>query len=358
MNTNEIIKIPKYIDYDKNKNPNPKGVFGKEQCRTQETEKYYNKRLKSILNQASSIASTRHYEPEDYDYVLAECVIEIFKLKSESYNKSSLRAFKAIIDYYFEKLLQQKRIEHHQYYMLMGRLQDLYRERYKDAPKKSVRTSGLKSKRIPEHLINKLKKTLIEKNNKYSMLTLTMFLMSMEYGLRPSEWLTSEILYENFFLEETGQSYNAILKVKNGKNTNGRSFGEYRYLGIINGEHLKQIEFIIKKSQELLNEGMEKDVLINVLGKEMKSAEIKTADKKHITLYTARHQFSANMKNILSKDQIADLMGHGSNETAGIHYGKKRSGHLAYKEASKEANKEVNNVSNTLQENKPTRLRF
>ena len=167
MNTNEIIKIPKYIDYDKNKNPNPKGVFGKEQCRTQETEMRYDKTLKTTLFRASNIASTRHYESKEYDYVRAECVIELYELKSQSYNKSSLRFFKAANDYHFEKLLQQKRIEQHQYGTLRGRLQDIYRERYKDAPKKSVRTSGLKSKRIPEHLINKLKKTLIEKNNKY-----------------------------------------------------------------------------------------------------------------------------------------------------------------------------------------------
>ena len=327
------IKTTMYINLDGAKRLTKNTTFGKDQERTTETEKVYSKRLKPILTRASNLASARHYEPEDYDYVLAECVIEFYELKSRSYNKNSLRFLKAVIDYYFEVLLRQKRVNQHQYNDLTNRLNNLYRERYKDAPKKSTRTSGSKSKRIPEDSIGKLKKTLTKKSNKYSMLTLTMFLMSMEYGLRPSEWITAEILYENYFSEETGQSYNAILKVKNGKNTNGRSYGEFRHLGIINDEHLKQIEFIINRTRELLNEGISKDVLKASIGREMRLVGIKTSDRKNVALYTARHQFSANMKNILSKDQIADLMGHSSNETAGIHYGKTRSGHLAYKTA-------------------------
>lgn len=91
---------------------------------------------------------------------------------------------------------------------------------------------------------------------------------------------------------------------------------------------------------------MKKNILLINLSREMNSAGIKTADKIHVTLYTARHQFSANMKNILSKDQVADLMGHSSNETAGLHYGKKRSGHLAYKEANKEMIDLINSSDN------------
>ena len=52
--------------------------------------------------------------------------------------------------------------------------------------------------------------------------------------------------------------------------------------------------------------------------------------KKHPTLYSGRHQFSADMKNTLSKKEIAALMGHGTDDTATVHYGKKRYG--TYKE--------------------------
>ena len=48
----------------------------------------------------------------------------------------------------------------------------------------------------------------------------------------------------------------------------------------------------------------------------------------NVTLYTARHQFSANAKSSdgLTRTEIAALMGHASIYTAGEHYGKRRSG--------------------------------
>ena len=51
-------------------------------------------------------------------------------------------------------------------------------------------------------------------------------------------------------------------------------------------------------------------------------------NRGNITLYTARHQFSANAKSDgLSKEEVAALMGHASIYTAGEHYGKRRGGH-------------------------------
>jgi len=48
----------------------------------------------------------------------------------------------------------------------------------------------------------------------------------------------------------------------------------------------------------------------------------------NITLYTARHPFSANAKSDgLTREEVAALMGHASIYTAGTHYGKRRSGH-------------------------------
>lgn len=47
----------------------------------------------------------------------------------------------------------------------------------------------------------------------------------------------------------------------------------------------------------------------------------------HITLYTGRHQFCANLKVAgRSRAEVAYEMAHGSEETAGTHYGKRRSG--------------------------------
>ncbi len=358
MNTKKKIKIPTYINYDNNKNPNPKGVFGTQQTRTQKTEDIYKKRLVRILEQSIKLIDTSQVKIEEIYILKSDSLIKYFSNKSVNYAKNTLRSYKAMIQFYFDFQYQKNRIDLAYYDNVTKSLNDIYKERLKTAPKKSTLTSGLKSKRIPESLVKKLEKKLLEHNSKYSQLTLSVFIMSMEFGLRPSEWFNSEILHKNYFHEEKQECFNVILKIKNAKSTNGRSFGEFRYIGIEDDYDYKQIIFILDRIQSLRNEGIKQDVILASMRREMNLANIKTNDKKHITLYTARHQFSANVKNVLSKDQVADLMGHGSNETAGIHYGKKRSGHLAYKEASKEANKEVSNVSNTLQENKPTILRF
>ena len=358
MNTKKKIKIPTYINYDNNKDPNPKGVFGNQQTRTQKTENEYIKRINNLLKKVNKTIDARQVKPEDKGKVQSEAVVKYFSYKSVNYAKNTLRSNKAIIQFYFDVLYREKLIDLVHYDKVTKSLNDIYKERLKTAPKKSTLTSGLKSKRIPESLVKKLEKKLLEHNNKYSQLTLSVFIMSMEFGLRPSEWFNSEILYTHYFHEEKQERFNYILKIKNAKSTNGRSFGEFRYIGIEDDYDYKQITFILDRIQSLRNEEIKQDVILASMRREMNLANIKTNDKKHITLYTARHQFSANVKNVLSKDQVADLMGHGSNETAGIHYGKKRSGHLAYKEASQEANKELSNVSNTLQENKPTTFRF
>jgi len=49
--------------------------------------------------------------------------------------------------------------------------------------------------------------------------------------------------------------------------------------------------------------------------------------KQHITLYSSRHQFSANAKFLgLPLEEIAALMGHASIETAMAHYGRRSAG--------------------------------
>ena len=46
-------------------------------------------------------------------------------------------------------------------------------------------------------------------------------------------------------------------------------------------------------------------------------------DKKDwITLYSGRHKFSSESKFMLPLEQVASLMGHATNRTAAVHYGK------------------------------------
>jgi integrase len=50
--------------------------------------------------------------------------------------------------------------------------------------------------------------------------------------------------------------------------------------------------------------------------------------KRYPTLYSLRHQFAANAKACgLTKAEIAALMGHASEDTAGRHYARRTTGH-------------------------------
>lgn len=52
--------------------------------------------------------------------------------------------------------------------------------------------------------------------------------------------------------------------------------------------------------------------------------------KKHYTLHSMRHQFAANMKNLYSQEEVAELMGHDDVGSAPKDYASRRFGHLEF----------------------------
>ena len=157
-----------------------------------------------------------------------------------------------------------------------------------------------------------------------------LFRASLRFGLRPVEWRGARFIYL-----EDGE---LALEVPNAKNSYGRAFGPTRIL-IVDEEHLKKVDPLALESALWLTEqthplkdedyqkilgGAEKQMRI-VLRRCGTPCKLRNGN---ITLYTARHQFSANAKSDdLTKEEIAALMGHASIDTAGLHYGKRRSGH-------------------------------
>lgn len=159
-------------------------------------------------------------------------------------------------------------------------------------------------------------------------------------GFRPSEVQHCQILQNNEpGCEKLGPP---ILKVKNAKNTNGRSFGEYRYIGLSRFSK-REIMFIhaainyatqrpiieTAKSQT----GTQASQTWQVFYNNMRTAFQTRRDnlfpkaKRKITLYTFRHQCIANLKaHGLKLEEIAAIVGHGNDVTASEHYGKKKFG--------------------------------
>lgn len=143
-------------------------------------------------------------------------------------------------------------------------------------------------------------------------------------GLRPSEWRTAKLI------ESNGQ---LILVVNNGKHNkdNERANGPVRHLNVtaLGPVELNLIKLLLKavaiyavddKDWQSFYTGARKAVY-------RITRRILGSQRKYPSLYSTRHQFSADAKSAgMSKEVVAALMGHATDETAGIHYCLKKHG--------------------------------
>ena len=141
-------------------------------------------------------------------------------------------------------------------------------------------------------------------------------------GLRPSEW-------RHAYLDEQGSK--VTLVVWNAKNTNGRGHGEKRHIDVT-GLGSKAVNRIREQIQSASQHAGD-DTAWNTYYAGVRNAihqitrKFLPNQRKYPTLYSSRHQFAANAKSSgMSKLEVAALLGHASDDTAGSHYGKKKHG--------------------------------
>lgn len=188
--------------------------------------------------------------------------------------------------------------------------------------KKSEKTSSLKLKKITIEDWIRLDGYLKNKQNKWYKELRYWLRSAIITGLRPIEWHTCKLE------KHEGE---ACLLIQNAKNTNGRAHGPTRTLIL---KELKQEDiFAIKSHLDNIRTfiGMgEYEYFYNGCSTSLYKAcrKIWPRRKKHITLYSTRHQFSANAKSSgFSRAEIAAMMGHAVDITAAIHYGRKKAGY-------------------------------
>lgn len=194
--------------------------------------------------------------------------------------------------------------------------------------KYGTRTSSRKQKGIKKEDYLKLASYLAEKVGVHvnARALMTWIQATRLVGLRPSEWEYASIIHIDG---------NPVLHVQNAKATNGRGLGESRTLELsrLNQDEVDQIRDMVDMIEGFMQE-VDFETLQKNITYYMNYACRQCFGKRsqYPTLYSFRHQFSANAKfSGLSKAEIAALMGHGSDETAATHYAKKRSGDSAVK---------------------------
>ena len=186
--------------------------------------------------------------------------------------------------------------------------------------KKSNKTSSQKKKSQQNTDHDLLMKHLSKSRSSFAPTLRLWMHVNRMVGLRPCEWKDASIEVID---------KRVALVVNNAKNTNGRSHGVKRIIPIdhISKANITNIK-IFAKNNSLLTDAEFKRVYEGCRKLLQRSSRSLWRKRdKHITLYSSRHQFSADLKsNGRTMKEIAYLMGHISTDTATYHYGKKRFG--------------------------------
>lgn len=287
--------------------------------RSPQTEQLYFQRANALISQAEKeLGLVEGITPDQFVVWLAD------KMPSITYN--TFRQYKAAVAYYF------------------GTFSDpIYQNASKAVLELSqtdriARSQGKSNSRaarsIRESDFMQLKQAAELSTGQWAKRAMLLFEATIIAGLRPTEW-------EHIYFDPQGRG----IVVQNAKASNGRSSGKHRAIPIDDPADMEILRENVQKFRawmEIKGEPFSKYHLAcaNAFNELVKQV---FKGKKHYRIYTARHQFSANMKNIYSREEVASLMGHGSEETAERHYGKRKSGWAKFKEKAKQerlANKE------------------
>lgn len=258
----------------------------------------------------------------------------------QKYTRSTFRLYKSCLIYYFTEILNtEESLEAAEYLLPISSSLSLLRGK-----------TGVskKAKSVNKEKYILLRNYLMSLNNPYGQYVIYWLEAGILCGLRPSEWRYSDlIMYDN----------KLTLRVKNSKNTNGRSNGDYRFI-VLHSMNQYELNIITKQlslfKQYCFNDIAYKHYYTNC------TTTLRNANKKlfgeksskFIMLYSGRHQFSANAKaSNLGFSELAALMGHATDNTATIHYGKRmvgKRGGLKVKPIQEQVNtvKKVLNIEN------------
>lgn len=190
-------------------------------------------------------------------------------------------------------------------------------------PKNGSETSSKKQKKLPEKQWRNLAGTLSNSDKALDRVILHWLEAGRYSGLRPCEW-------EHAVLEA------ACLTVTNAKRNEMRANGERRtimYHPERNRVELTAIKAFLldlnawsakgRSFQELYDKCRKRLTYVS----RVKKAGMDRDSGLAISLYSPRHQFAADMKaSGLTKAEVAALMGHASEDSATIHYARRRDG--------------------------------
>lgn len=279
--------------------------------RTEKTKEDYVARSMQLLKRAKKELDIPEYEELD----VRQFVVWLSEKKPDI-ARTTWRQYKSAVVYYLE--------HHEDVQSAIEALEYLKEITSVGALTNTERTSSLKLKKVSYDDWVKLDEYLKVKNKKWHEQLRMWLRASVVTGLRPVEWRNAMMTQHNGM---------PALKIQNAKATNGRSHGPTRTLLLeeLVEDDLKAIKGHLNNVRTFI--GMDEyDYFYKGCAIALYKACRKCwpKRKKHITLYSTRHQFSANAKSSgFSKIEVAAMMGHAVDITATMHYGRKLAGNEA-----------------------------
>ena len=269
--------------------------------RTADTEKRY---MIVGWNRLHAYANDSNISPLSVEPILfVEWLIE----QQPTWKKSTWRHYKAAVAY----LLQN-------YYPQATEALELLKSEPQSRCKKSGRstTSDKKHKSFPPKCLEAILAHLAASRSQYSEPLSAFLQAAVLTGLRPTEWFGAHIQ-----TDDEGTKLYAI----NAKQTNKRSNGYYRSLDLNNFND--RDTSMIRNWLEIVNDLPSKksfEELITSMSAVLRRVNLSVWPKSELryTLYSGRHQASANWKNYYSPAEVAAMLGHAIDDTAVKHYGR------------------------------------
>ncbi|MCO5098684.1 MAG: site-specific integrase [Rhodocyclaceae bacterium] len=184
------------------------------------------------------------------------------------------------------------------------------------------KTSALRSKTVREknieRIVNAIEASRAKPETKETLIRWIIY--GYFTGLRPCEWGNARVVTVDG---------DARLEVANAKHTNGRAHGLKRTIPL---QHFPETELdslheFCDKMHRLKNSGQFESKR-GTCSKLLQNINRRLYGKGRlwISLYSMRHGFSSRVKVSCTPPEVAALMGHASDATASLHYGKRRHG--------------------------------
>lgn len=188
--------------------------------------------------------------------------------------------------------------------------------------RKTTRTSGAKMKKVPAKDFRSIMRALDAAGSPWREDLKRWIVSGLLTGLRPIEWGTAR-------MGVSGSG--AVLVVDNAKASNGRAHGPTRrvLLDGLSEEEIQSISEHVARAN-IWEQAQQYEKFYHGCAALLARTIHKLWPKRdrHVTLYSMRHQFSANAKaSGFTREELAAMMGHAVDVTAGEHYGKKTAGH-------------------------------